>query len=110
MLMADRIPPLYNDVKLEYAEVLAISTVAQGLTALNSPCPLASWSDEAFRGRFAYVITLQDQCIPPQLQHMMLDLSGADWIKKEIDAGHSPQVSQPEKLVEIVLELAKGFE
>lgn len=41
---------------------------------------------------------------------MMLDGTGVDWIIKDIESGHSPQISQPEKLTAILVELAKGFE
>jgi hypothetical protein len=41
---------------------------------------------------------------------MMLQATGQDWIIKDIETGHSPQLAAPEKLVDILLELAKKFE
>lgn len=41
---------------------------------------------------------------------MMLDGTGIDWITKDIESGHSPQLSQPEKLTQMVVELAQAFE
>jgi hypothetical protein len=41
---------------------------------------------------------------------MMLDGTGVEWIVKDIESGHSPQLSQPEKLISILVELAKAFQ
>jgi hypothetical protein len=41
---------------------------------------------------------------------MMLGGTGVDWIIKNIESGHSPQLSRPEKLMEMVIELAHVFE
>jgi hypothetical protein len=40
---------------------------------------------------------------------MMLDGTGVEWSVKDIESGHSPQISQPEKLTAILLDLAKTF-
>jgi hypothetical protein len=41
---------------------------------------------------------------------MMLDGTGVEWIVKDIESGHSPQISQPEKLTSILVELAKALQ
>lgn len=41
---------------------------------------------------------------------MMLKGTGVGWIEKAIDTGHSPQVVQPETLLEIFIELAEQSE
>ena len=41
---------------------------------------------------------------------MMLEGSGTEWITKDIDSSHNPQLSQPEKLASIILELVNTFE
>jgi hypothetical protein len=41
---------------------------------------------------------------------MMLYGTGVDWIVKDIDSAHSPQLSQPEELTKMVVELAQAFE
>jgi len=84
--------------------------MAQGMTSFTSPCPRATWDSEEYKGRVAFIRTLQDATIPLPVQQMMLDGTGAQWIVKDIDSGHSAQLSQPEKLTEILVELAKGFE
>ena len=41
---------------------------------------------------------------------MMLEGTGQEWITKDIETGHSPQFAAPEKLSNIMVELAKHFE
>ena len=48
--------------------------------------------------------------MPPELQDMLIEGTGQEFIVRDIDAGHSAQVVVPEKLIEIFLELAKKFE
>ena len=84
--------------------------MAQGLTAFYSPCPRASWDSDAFSNRVAYIKTLNDTALPAFVQQMMIDNAGvADMIVKELDSDHSPQLSKPEKLTEILVELAEQF-
>jgi hypothetical protein len=90
--------------------VVAASAMAQGMTSFTSPCPRATWDSEEYKGRVAFIRTLHDSTIPLPVQQMMLDGTSAEWIVKDIESGHSPQISQPEKLTAIIVELAKGFE
>jgi hypothetical protein len=93
------------------AAAAAASTMAQGLTSFHSPIPRASWDSEDFKGCVAYVRTMKDVAPPSIVQQMMIDSAkGANWIVRDIESDHSPQLSQPEKLCEILLELVKGFE
>ena len=48
--------------------------------------------------------------VPRSLQDAMLDGSGVCWKRSVIDSGHSPQLSRPGVLSELVLEFAKEFE
>lgn len=84
--------------------------MAQGMTAFSSPCPPASWDGDEYKGRLAYVRTVNDVGVPVAVQQMIIDGTGAEWIVRDIESGHSPQLSHPEKLTEILLELAKCFE
>lgn len=84
--------------------------MAQGMTSFTSPCPRASWDSDEYKGRVAFIRTLNDAAIPAQVQQMMLDGTGAEWIVKDIETGHSPQVSKPEELAKLVVELSQGFE
>lgn len=41
---------------------------------------------------------------------MVIQGTGVDWIIKDIDTGHSPQLVAPDKLCDLLLELGKHFE
>lgn len=75
-----------------------------------SPCPAASWDSEAYKGRIAYIRTVNDQAIPYAAQTMMLQATGQEWDTWDIETGHSPQLAAPEKLADILVEIAKKFE
>jgi hypothetical protein len=84
--------------------------MAQGMTSFTSPVPRTTWDSEACKGRIAYIRTTTDACFPLQVQQMMIDGTGADWIVKDIESAHSAQLAQPEKLTAILVELAQTFE
>ena len=41
---------------------------------------------------------------------MILEATGQDWIVRDIETGHMPQMAAPEKLCGIIVELARRFE
>jgi hypothetical protein len=41
---------------------------------------------------------------------MMVQASGQEWIVNDIDTSHSAQLAAPEKLADIILDIAKQFE
>jgi hypothetical protein len=84
--------------------------MAQGMTSFVSPVPRATWDSAAYKGRVAYIRTTIDACFPVQVQQMMIDGTGAEWIVRDIESAHSAQLSQPEKLRDILVELAGVFE
>lgn len=80
------------------------------MTCFTSPIPRATWGSDAYKGRIAYIRPTMDATFPLAMQQMMLDGTSTEWTVRDIEAAHSPQLSQPEKLVTIVLELARDFE
>lgn len=58
----------------------------------------------------AYIRTGQDRTIPAHVQQMLLVGSGVEWLVMDIDSGHNAQVSRPEELVGILVEVAEVFE
>ncbi|KAI9643807.1 hypothetical protein NHQ30_007157 [Ciborinia camelliae] len=104
-------PPLYGDVTpQEFQDAIVMSTLCPSYASWHSACPRASWDEEAFKGRIAFVRTLKDTGIPLEFQDMFIKGTGVDWIVKDMDTGHSPQLVQPEKICDMLVELAKGFE
>ena len=106
----DPVPPLYQDVPEELANVAVASCMNPSLSSWITPCPPASWDEKGYQGRCAFIRTTQDQCIPYDVQNMMIKATEQDWILRDLDSGHSPQLSQPEKLADVILELVKQFE
>jgi hypothetical protein len=83
--------------------------MAQGMTSFTSPCPRATWDDDEYKGRVAFIRTTNDASLPLHIQQMMIDGTGVEWIVKDIESSHSPQISQPENLANMLLGLAKEF-
>ncbi|KAF2260670.1 alpha/beta-hydrolase [Lojkania enalia] len=106
----DRIPPLFQDIPVSLADVAAVSAMAQGMSSFTSPCPRATWDSDEYKGRVAYIRTLNDACIPLPVQQMMIDRTEAEWIVRDIESGHSPQIARPEELVGRLVGLAGVFE
>ncbi|KAB8277587.1 Alpha/Beta hydrolase protein [Aspergillus minisclerotigenes] len=102
-------PPLFYDVEPTLADAATQTSLSQGLISFSSPCPEASWDTEAFRDRVAYVHTLKDHAVPYEAQVAMVQATGVKWITREVTAGHSVQLSAPEELTNIILELAEQF-
>ncbi|KAH7088923.1 Alpha/beta hydrolase fold-1 [Paraphoma chrysanthemicola] len=110
LLRCDDRSLLYSGVTEVLKEAVAASGVAQGMTSFVTPLPRASWDSDDFKGRVAFIRAVNDPAIPLAVQQMMLDESGVEWIVKDIESGHSPQVSQPAKLAEMLIALTKTFE
>ncbi|KAL8861957.1 MAG: hypothetical protein Q9178_001827 [Gyalolechia marmorata] len=103
-------PPLFHDLPPALADAAVSSCISQSLTAFQSPCPAATWHAEAFKGRCAYIRTLSDRSVPYEVQNMMLEGSGQEWIMRDIETGHCPQLAAPEALSSIIIEIAHQFE
>lgn len=73
--------------------------------------PRASWDSDEYKDRVAYIRTVNDTAVPVFVQQMMIDnAKGAEWVVKDIESDHSPQLSKPDELCEILLEFARRFE
>ena len=67
--------------------------MAQGMTSFTSPIPRATWDNNAYKGRIAYIRATKDATFPLQMQQTMIDGTGVEWIVKDIESAHSPQLS-----------------
>ncbi|KAL8798185.1 MAG: hypothetical protein Q9182_006877 [Xanthomendoza sp. 2 TL-2023] len=103
-------PPLFHDLPPVLADAAVLSCISQSLKSFQSPCPAATWHTEAFKGRCAYIRTVNDRAIPYEVQNMMLEGSGQEWITRDIETGHSAQLAAPETLKNIIIEVSKQFE
>jgi pimeloyl-ACP methyl ester carboxylesterase len=57
------------------------------------------------------LITTEDKALPAEVQRMMVDMvkDQADITVKEIASSHSPMLSKPKEVVDIILEATKAF-
>lgn len=53
---------------------------------------------------------MYDALILLDTQQAMIDGTGVEWIVKDIESDHSPQLSRAEELVGILVDLATVFE
>ncbi|RDL30008.1 uncharacterized protein BP5553_10635 [Venustampulla echinocandica] len=100
----------YSDVPSSEQAIAAAAVQQHAYSALTTPFPASGWGDSAFDGRRAYIKAANDNIIPPFVQTMMVDKSGVKWELQETQTGHSPFLSQPAILKNIVVELIEAFE
>ncbi|KAJ8062302.1 hypothetical protein OCU04_008848 [Sclerotinia nivalis] len=94
-------PPLYSDVTPPlFQDAIVMSTLCPSYASWHSACPRASWDQEAFKGRIAFVRTLKDTGIPLEYQDLFLRGTGVDWMVRDVDTGYSPQLVEPEMICE----------
>ena len=103
--MDDPAEVFYNDV--------ADDEVRRGAIALLAPThPRNTFTDPVSHFGYAgmpcaYVFCEKDVCIPLYYQQMFVAASGVDMRTVSLDSGHSPFYSMPEKLVEVVEDMAR---
>ena len=102
-------PILFPDVPEPLASEAVSHLLTQSRSALVSPSPPPAWPDPVYDGRRAYIRTSKDDAIPPIAQEMMLKYSGVEWVVKELNTAHSPFLSHPEELFDVLLRLTKDF-
>ncbi|CAD6440487.1 e270e43b-db82-4c61-af9d-ba165a004efc [Sclerotinia trifoliorum] len=107
---ADPGPPLYSDVTpLLFQSAIVNSTLCPSYASWHLPYPRASWDQESFKRKIAFIRTLNDTGIPLQFQDMFMQNIGEEWMVRDMDTGHSPQLVQPERVCDVLIELARGF-
>jgi pimeloyl-ACP methyl ester carboxylesterase len=86
--------------RLEWAMTTRIVFYAK--RAIEEPCPLRAWP----RVPAAYVVCADDRTITPEWQRKAArELMGVEAI--ELPGGHSPQVSRPEALADVLQQIEK---
>ena len=82
----------------------------QSIVSFNSPSGQTAYGDAAYNNRRVYFHTTQDQALPPFAQDAFVAGSGVAWNVQKLDTGHSPFLSEPEKLAAIVQSNIKAFQ
>jgi len=88
---------------------LVKSLLPHSMRVFDSSAPPPAWADEDFAGKIAFIRCTADQALPLFLQNMFMENSGVKWNVREIESSHSPFISQPQKVVELLSELASQF-
>ncbi len=83
---------LYNDLPPDEAALWESRLVAQSYQVQSTQLTRAAWKYVPS----TYLITENDQAVPPQYQEAFAKQAGAT--VERCTAGHSPQLSQPEML------------
>lgn len=103
---ADPIHYFYHDLEDSLAKSTADSLLPQSDLASNSPAPAPAWADPAFEGHCAYIRCLEDVALPIAVQDMFIGRMGKGTLVRDIRSSHSPFLSRPDELTQILGELA----
>lgn len=79
------------------------------MLSFNSSAGVSHYQDAAYDGRRVYLRTNQDQALHPIAQDLFVTGSGVSWRVIKLDTSHSPFLSIPDKLADIVEENIKEF-
>ncbi|KAG8528232.1 uncharacterized protein KY384_007149 [Bacidia gigantensis] len=99
----------YADVPEPLASEAANQIGGQSILTVKTPAGSASYQDEAYQGRRVYLHTSQDQALPLSVQNSLVSGSGVSWKEMTLHTSHSPFLSEPEKLADIVEESIQAF-
>src|SRR3984957_10022787 len=89
-----------GDLPARQAAFMADSQVPWGVDALGGTISEAAWRIKPSR----YLLTMQDQMIPPSAQRAMAERTGA--AITEVPASHSVYVSQPQAVASLIKQAA----
>ncbi|KAK2734710.1 hypothetical protein FQN57_001480 [Myotisia sp. PD_48] len=93
----------FHDVPTDVAEKAFAGCKPQSKAALSSASSAPAWADEFYNGRRGYVRCTLDRVTTPEIQDLMISKSGVEWNVQNIESGHSPQLSHPQQLVDIII-------
>lgn len=100
----------YQDCPPDVSTEAASKLKGHSLVCLTEKEPPIYYDQQQFDGRRAYIRCTEDAALLPPVQDALLGNSGVKWIVKDIEAGHSPFLSQPTKLVQVLKELVVEFD
>lgn len=95
----------YADVKPEIAAKAVAAIAPMSLRSTTDPSTFAPWT-QGFK--MGYIFTEDDQAIPLVVQQGMASLFPDGSFTASLKSSHSPFLSMPEKLGEVLQEVADG--
>lgn len=93
----------FNDVASEVAREAVAKLRPHSLAAFTDELTEASWETLPS----TYIVCKQDRAIPPEVQRRMAVRTGG--AVRELDTSHSPFLSRPDLLADLVRETAAGI-
>lgn len=108
----DQANTFYGDVDAKLVEETIPILKGHSLKALTVPGGIPAsigWAEKTYDGRRAYIRCNQDNALAFEVQNMFIERSGVTWITRTMETSHSPFMSKPKELVEVVNEIAKEF-
>ncbi|KAL8747330.1 MAG: hypothetical protein Q9184_007616 [Pyrenodesmia sp. 2 TL-2023] len=99
----------YADVKEPLATQAAKQVYGQSIESMNSESGPVYYGINEYKDRRVYIHNTDDQALPPVLQEAFVANSGAEWDVRRIGTSHSPFLSQPTQLAELVLGFTRAF-
>lgn len=88
---------------------MAKELLPHSMRVFDSSAPPPAWADEEFANKLAFIRCTADRALPSFLQDMFVQNSGVSWNVRDIDSSHSPTISRPEELVELLSEMVAKF-
>ncbi len=107
--MIDPKKTFYADVPEPLASEAANQIYGQSIVSFNSPSGPVYYADAAYDGHRVYIHTEQDQALPPFAQDLFVANSGTQWDVRKLDSSHSPFLSEPAALAQLVQDIVGGF-
>ncbi|EPE30397.1 alpha/beta-Hydrolase [Glarea lozoyensis ATCC 20868] len=99
----------YHDLDEQSAASMVRSLQPQAMGPFASDSPPTAWEEPEFEGKLAYVRATQDRAVPLFVQDMMMEKSQVKWLVKDIETSHSPFLSRPKELTNLLLECVDHF-
>ncbi|KAL8936961.1 MAG: hypothetical protein Q9211_003933 [Gyalolechia sp. 1 TL-2023] len=99
----------YSDVPEPLATEASAKVLDHPLAIFHAPSGPVFYGTESFDNRRAYIHTTKDEALPPFVQDFFIVNSKVEWDVRKIDTSHSPFLSEPTLIAEMVVDMVKGF-
>lgn len=109
---ATPIPILYSpDVPKPLATEAVAALRPMSIKALLdiSAALVTNWADSAYTGCMTYVRCTKDATVLPEMQDLVVKMSGGKWTIVTMETSHSPFLSRPAEMAETIVSSAKAF-
>lgn len=107
--MIDPKKTFYADVNEPLASEAASQIYGQSIVSFNSPSGPVYYADPAYNNHRVYIHTEEDQALPPFAQDLFVSNSKVQWDVRKLNSSHSPFLSEPDALAQLVQDIVDGF-